>query len=114
MVWIGWEARLDAARNDAEVIGVAQDFLASLDPVELTHLPPSCAARKLATANDVQAYAFDLLRECQGADERLAILLLRMSNFFARASHRLASLNAPGRTISDRTLGLPRSKRENP
>lgn len=112
MAWIGWEARLDAARNDAEVVAIARDFLASLDPLEVTYLPPACAVRRLPTANDVQAYALDIVRERRGTDEPAAMLLLRMSVFFTRVSSRLAALHAPPCMISDRALGLSRPRRD--
>ena len=106
-----WDARLEASQNDADVLQVARDFLASLDSFEVAALPPSCRPRKLTSANEVSTYAFDLL-SCDASPENPATKVIsRLAVFFARASNRLARLYAPKRRISDEELGLTKQRR---
>ncbi len=93
MEWSAWEAQLDAARDDAEVIALARDFLRSLEPMEVAQLPARCRPPRLAIANDVHAYARDLLRTRAPEGEaawRGCFFLI--SAFFAHASDCLARL----------------------
>jgi hypothetical protein len=88
---VGWEEKVDLADNESEVIQVARDYMAKLEPWEIAHLPVSCQPRKLMNANDVSEYAFDLM--CYERDNELTgPLLQRLSCFYSRAAIRLSQL----------------------
>jgi hypothetical protein len=97
----GWEGRVNAADSAAEVIAIARDFMASLDRLEITQLPVACRPRKLATANDVTSYAFDLLAYETTTNDGTAKLIFRLATFFASASNRLARFHGPSPRMSD-------------
>lgn len=87
-----WQDRLEAAESEAEVVQVARDYMATLDPAQVALLPISCRPRKLITANDVSSYAFDLVRyECDDADDS-APFIHRLAAFFSHASIRLSEI----------------------
>ena len=89
-----WRDLLDLATDEADVIGVARDFIASLDPVEVQQLPEACMPRKLFDAADISQYALDLVREHADGFEGAAPLVHRMAAFFAHANMRLSQLLA--------------------
>jgi hypothetical protein len=90
-----WQHRLDTAGTVSEVVGVARDFLASFDPVQVHALPSACwPPERIIDGHDVSAYAFDLVRhECTapGAED----LAHRLARFFSHASTRIAQLSSP-------------------
>jgi len=89
---VTWQEKLDGAGTEAEVVEVARDYVATLDPQEVAALPEPCRPRKLLTANDVSSYAFDLVRyECDDADES-APFIHRLAAFFSHASIRLSEI----------------------
>lgn len=89
---LSWPGRLDLAMSEAEVIEVARDYLASLDPFEVDRLPDPCKPRKLFEADDIASYAFDLM-SCDCPAASLAVVN-RVAAFFAHANGRLACLLA--------------------
>lgn len=91
MVPVGWEERIELCDNEHEVLQIAREFLANLEPWEVANLPPSCAPRKLFTASDVSEYAFEMV--CYERDHGVVNPLLeKMGSFFARATIRLSRL----------------------
>jgi hypothetical protein len=90
-----WQSRLDAAQSEADVVAAARDFLALFDPFELNALPKPCRPPgKIVDADDVAAYAFELvLHECDH-DAREADLVHKLARFFAHAATRLSQVNA--------------------
>jgi len=87
-----WQDRLEAADSESDVVQVAKDYIATLDPAQVALLPASCRPRKLLTANDVSSYAFDLVRyECGDADLS-APFIHRLAAFFSHASIRLSEI----------------------
>ena len=90
---LGWQGRLDLAECEAEVIEVARDYLASLDPFEVDAIPEHCKPRKLFDAADIAAYAFDLAR-CHCAQPASAGVVHRTAAFFMHANSRLARILA--------------------
>ena len=91
---LSWQQLLDAAETEAEVVRVARDYLASLDPLEVACLPDKCRPRKLVDAGDVGAYAFELAR-CHCEDwETTAEQVHRLAVFFVHANMRLSRILA--------------------
>ena len=88
-----WQGRVDLAQSEAEVIEVARDYLASLDPFEVDRLPDRCKPPKLFDATDVASYAFDLAR-CHCAEPESADVVHRTAAFFMHANSRLAGILA--------------------
>ena len=94
---LSWPGRLDLAASESEVIEVARDYLASLDPFEVDRLPDPCKPRKLFVANDIAAYALDLVRS--DCDPDSAAVVHRVAGFFANANDRLVHLLADTRDL---------------
>ena len=89
---VTWQQKVESANSQMEIIQVARDFLAQLDPLEVALLPPQCAPRKLVDAEDVCSYAFDLVGHyCDRFDEA-AKIVQRLAAFFTHASIRLSEL----------------------
>jgi hypothetical protein len=89
---VTWQDKLDGAQEEAGVVEIARDYIATLDPHEVAMLPAPCRPRKLLTANDVSSYAFDLVRHvCDDKDEA-APFIHRLAAFFSHASIRLSEL----------------------
>jgi hypothetical protein len=90
---MSWQERFDLAGTESEVVEVARDYLASLDPFEIATLPERCKPRKLFDAADIASYAFDLAR--QHTEEPLtAALVHRMAALFVHANIRLSQILA--------------------
>jgi hypothetical protein len=88
-----WDQRLASAESPEEVVGLARDFLASWHPADIAALPESCWPPRIKDADDVNAYAFQLVHarfRCQIDDRPVEC----MSSFFTAASHRLSQLIA--------------------
>jgi len=86
MTSITWERRVDGARSVDEVIAIAREFLARLDPDEINALPRKCRPpAKIVDGDDIGMYAYDLVRyECEDGDS--AELVHRLARFFSQAS----------------------------
>lgn len=95
MTAVGWDERLELCDTDHEVVQVARDFLAMLEPWEIALLPAPCKPPKLLTALDVAEYAFEVV--CWERDHSDSSLLVsKIAAFFARASIRLTHLAMRG------------------
>jgi len=89
-----WEHKLDGAQTVEEVLGMARDFLARLDPQEIQGLPEKCRPpAKLVDADDIGMYAYDLVRHECGEDDA-AELVHRLARFFSHASMQVARILA--------------------
>ena len=92
---ITWQSRLDSAHSEAEIVDAARDFLALFDPLELNTLPKPCRPpRKIVDADDIAAYAFELVRHECDIDARETELVHKLARFFAHAATRLSQVNA--------------------
>jgi len=88
----GIQERIRRAATDAEVIRVAEDCLASLDPAEIAALPARCRPRRLVCALDVSTYAFDLV-SYYGEETNESIRLVNaLAIVFTEASIRLSEI----------------------
>ena len=90
LVAVSWADRLDAARNEFEVLEVARDFLATFSPYDLARLPEAYRPGRLVDANDINEYAFMLLK--QPPEDGAARGIYRLRRFFTQASVRLSAL----------------------
>jgi hypothetical protein len=99
-----WLARLRAARTRTEVLEVAREYVARLPAGEVALLPSECRPGKLATEEDLQEYAFRLVKHHGHGDDARAVI--RLSEFFSRAAIRLAELASPFSNGPD-DLGSP-------
>ena len=89
---VSWQDRLEACDSESDVVQVAKDYMATLDPEEVALLPDTCRPRKLITGNDVSSYAFDLVRyECGDTDDS-APFIHRLAAFFSHSSIRLSEI----------------------
>ena len=89
---VTWEQRLQRSYSVEEVISVANDFIATWGPAELTTLPEPLRPPRFRDADDVGLYAFKLMsRPGMGSNSHI---LARMVTFFTTASQRLSQISA--------------------
>jgi hypothetical protein len=91
-----WNAELDTAFSERDVLGTVRLFLAEWNPEELGALPRDCRPGELNQADDVAAFAYTLAAaQCaRVGSETNDVQLTRMCDFFAHACHRLALIAA--------------------
>jgi hypothetical protein len=96
MTAVIWRQLLAAASTADEVISVARDFVAGIDPVALAKIPHDCHPRRLFDAHDIGSYAYDLMRhQYQGADAGVAETVQQLAAFFSQATIRLSQIATP-------------------
>ena len=98
---MSWQELLDEARNEADVIAVVREFMATISPYESARLPDALRPRKITDANDVTTYAFDLVRGDVEDNDGAARALHRLAHFYSRASIRLSEVLAAHRFAAD-------------
>jgi hypothetical protein len=91
---VSWQEKMEDAADVHEVIGIARDYLASWDRHELAALPEPCRPGKVFDANDIQAYALQLVRNDCTAHGAAAPLIEKMAKFFSLASVRCSQILA--------------------
>src|SRR5258708_5506153 len=96
MTAVSWQQRLDAAFNQDEVVSIAREFGAGMDPVAVAKLPAACRRGEIVDAQDVVSYAYDLMRHdyCE-ADAHAALSVQHLAAFFSQAAARLSQIAAP-------------------
>ena len=88
-----WQQRLDAARTEADVVAVAQEFVAQLQGDVIDRLPADLRPGKLADASDVTAYAFNVvLHRLKGGGADIAEQVQVIATFFMSAATRLTQI----------------------
>ena len=107
---IHWFRKIDDARNAAEVIAVARDYLATWTPQELALLPPRCRPGRFKTEADVEALHATLVDEYRDsvAQGEALSTLQRLTSFVVRASVRLAQLKENDEAAPDAGDGSAR------
>lgn len=93
---ITWQGLLDSANSEAEVVAVARDFMASITPHEVELMPAECRPRKLADAEDLAQYSYDLAVHRRDVDDAGTRLVQVFAAFFADASARIALVSRRG------------------
>ena len=89
---VTWQQQLEQAQAESQVVVAAREFLAQFSPYEIEALPPSCQPPlKLVDAEDISAYALDLVRHDRqhlGSDP----LVGKIAAFFSQAALRLSQI----------------------
>jgi len=89
-----WFQQLDRARDTAQVVAIARDYLATWTPEELAKLPAACRPGRIRAAADLEdlhACAVDAFRTTRDSGETLKALQL-ITSFLVRANLRLVQL----------------------
>jgi hypothetical protein len=103
-----WLDRIQLAHSGEDVVATINAFLASQDYAALARLPASCAPpRSVDSMESINAFAYDLLRAKLDAPAGTAAALERLASVFARASVRVAQLEAYGSATARRQRVLP-------
>ena len=91
-----WADRLFLAETEAEVLKLAQRYVATWDSDDLSALPERCRPSQLETGEDITRIAFRLVTaECEpGASTRAAKRFDELRAFFQYASHRVTQVIA--------------------
>jgi hypothetical protein len=87
-----WQDRLDCAATEAEVVVVAQDFMAQFSTEDIQQLPKICRPGPFLNANDVTAYSFVVVRHHLAGGSAAALRVHRLASFSSDASIRLSQL----------------------
>lgn len=90
-----WMARLTQAQSEVDVLEICREYLAQLSPSEIALLPKECRPSHIEGTDDLRAYADVLVHHHAHGDG--ARLVLRVADFFSRASERLNQLSNGGR-----------------
>jgi hypothetical protein len=89
---LSWQDRIEAADDEAEVVGVVRDFLAQISPQEFSRLPKECWPGKLVDAEDVTSYGFTLMRQACSSSDPTSDMVHRLVAFISNACIRLAQI----------------------
>ena len=87
-----WLAQVEGARSVAELLRAMRDYLASLDPEEIAHLPKGVAPDTLRFADDIQACAVTLAHEDLRQGANAPASLHRSAMVFAAAAAKVPRL----------------------
>ena len=55
-----WHDTIDEARTPEEVVTIMRDYLASVTPAELAHLPEKCRPTRIKAEDDITYWTFVL------------------------------------------------------
>ena len=94
-----WQEMLHSATTAGQIVALANEYLGRLEPADMVLLPDGCKLRFLHTADDVNAYAFDL-KTCQCNDDQERELVDRLGGFFQDACQRLAMITGPQKALA--------------
>jgi hypothetical protein len=89
---LSWQGRIEAANDEAEVVGVVRDFLAQISPRDLARLPAECWPGKMVDGNDVTAYGLTLMRQACSSSDATSDMVHRLVTFLSSAGVRLAQI----------------------
>jgi len=101
MTAVTWQAQLDAAQSEREVISVVRELVARLEHSEIATLPEPCRPPKFFEANDVASYAFFLMRQESSDDPATTALIRKLAAIFSHATIRLSQILARSGEIED-------------
>lgn len=93
LVAVSWPQRLKAAHTREDVVDVARDFLATFSPYDLARLPEPLRPGRLVDGDDLNAFAYTLVRHDHDDSRGTARYIHRLTHFFTNASVRLAELS---------------------
>jgi hypothetical protein len=89
---LSWQDRLDIASTGADVVVIAQDFVAQFSEEEIEELPEVCRPGMFLVANDVTAYSFLVVRNHLAGNTETAARVHSLASFSFNASIRLSQL----------------------
>lgn len=92
MTSAAWLERLRAAATESDVVQAANEFAASLDPLQVALLPSRCRPRTMHCAYDISSYAFDLVGHYCDKMDPAARLVQSLATFMTDASIRLSEI----------------------
>ena len=95
-----WNDMLASAKATHQVVALANEFLARLEPSDVFLLPDTCKPRQLSSAMEVNGYAVDL-KMCKCRDVRERQLVEQLSTFIQEACQKLANLTGPQRALPE-------------
>lgn len=87
-----WRARLDRAGREADIVWLVKDYVATWLPQEIAELPPECRPGRFADAEDISAFALQLVRSEVESDHETPSRLHHMAAFFSHAAMRLSQI----------------------
>jgi len=89
---VTWQQKLEQSHGETDVVTAAREFVAQFSPFEVEALPRECQPPlKLVDAEDVAAYAVELVRQDRqhlGSDP----LVGKLAAFFSYATLRLSQI----------------------
>lgn len=94
MAAVSWQESLGLARSEQDVVRIARDFVASLNPYEVAQLPAPCKPGKFFNAEDITAFAFEVVRYRCEDKEQTRELVHKIAAFFSHASTCLSRIMA--------------------
>ena len=98
---VAWQAMLDAAASEEEIVTAARDYVAMLTPEEIAELPRECRPFRIVDGSDVTDYAFRLAHEQFLWDPLESSTLQKLSAFMTSASLRLSQILAASPQAGD-------------
>src|SRR3954470_10587843 len=93
----GWAAHLMSCRTEAEIVRLANQYLATWLPSDLELLPKECRVTHVENADDV-AYAAVIFTQCElhaKPDPPAATILSSLAEVFIAAQLRVRQLRSP-------------------
>lgn len=94
MIPKNWQARLDEAANDADVLAVARDFASRLSTEDRARLPEYCRPGALVSRADVERYVRTLHGHHCAGDGATERLVTKLAAFYSAAAMRLSAIPA--------------------
>jgi hypothetical protein len=90
-----WHCRIEIAETIDEVLVLVRDYVATLDPEVLRHLPDACRTLRVKAEDDIEYWTFKLSQRPAGGDGGGidADLLQEVFNHFLHASLRLSQIH---------------------
>lgn len=91
-----WRSYLGAACNEADIVKLTRDYVATWIPEDISRLPDECRPGRVRDGDDISTWAYQLARaHCSLAfDDEQDALLMRMLAFISEAAMRVAEVKA--------------------
>ena len=87
-----WQPRLNLATSPREVVQVAREYLAAWSSEDIARLPSRCRPVELECADDISAFALEVVRYDRSEDPQAAVLVHRLATFLSAATLRLSQV----------------------
>ena len=93
----GWALMFASSRSEADVVRLANEYLATWLPSDFEHLPPECRVTEVASAEDI-AHAAVTFTQCElqaRPESPAAAILASLTEVFIAAQSRVRQLRSP-------------------